>query len=32
MFKTYPAVGHNLHWEIPDQVATDIVAFLASTD
>lgn len=27
-FKGYPSVGHNLHWEIPRQVAEDIVAFL----
>jgi non-heme chloroperoxidase len=28
VFKAYPEVGHNLHWEIPRQVADDIVAFL----
>jgi hypothetical protein len=27
-FGAYPKVGHNLHWEIPRQVAEDIVAFL----
>ena len=27
-FKAYPAVGHNLHWEIPKQVAEDVEAFL----
>jgi pimeloyl-ACP methyl ester carboxylesterase len=28
VFKAYPQVGHNLHWEIPKQVAEDIEAFL----
>ena len=28
VFKSYPRVGHNLHWEIPQQVAEDIEAFL----
>jgi pimeloyl-ACP methyl ester carboxylesterase len=28
VFKAYPGVGHNLHWEIPRQVAEDIDAFL----
>ena len=28
VFKAYPQVGHNLHWEIPRQVAEDIEAFL----
>jgi pimeloyl-ACP methyl ester carboxylesterase len=28
VFKAYPEVGHNLHWEIPRQVAEDIEAFL----
>jgi pimeloyl-ACP methyl ester carboxylesterase len=28
VLKAYPRVGHNLHWEIPKQVAEDIDAFL----
>ena len=28
VFKAYPRVGHNLHWEIPKQVAADIEGFL----
>jgi non-heme chloroperoxidase len=28
MFKKYPRVGHNLHWEIPLQIGTDIRSFL----
>jgi pimeloyl-ACP methyl ester carboxylesterase len=27
-FRAYPKVGHNLHWEIPRQVAGDLEAFL----
>lgn len=27
-FKAYPKVGHNLHWEIPGEVAEDVRAFL----
>jgi pimeloyl-ACP methyl ester carboxylesterase len=28
VFKAYPGVGHNLHWEIPGAVADDMLAFL----
>ena len=31
IFKAYPEVGHNLHWEIPNQVAADIEAFFRPT-
>ena len=27
-FRTYPEVGHNAHWELPERVAADIDAFL----
>jgi len=27
-FKAYPGVGHNLHWEVPTQVAEDMDKFL----
>lgn len=27
-FRMYPAVGHNMHWEIPARVAADMRAFL----
>ena len=30
-FKSYPRVGHNLHWEIPQAVAADLAAFLSET-
>jgi non-heme chloroperoxidase len=30
-FRMYPAVGHNLHWEIPARVAADMRAFLGET-
>jgi len=29
-FEAYPSIGHNLHWERPQDVAADIVAFIAS--
>jgi non-heme chloroperoxidase len=29
--KAYPETGHALHWERPDQFATDLLAFLGST-
>ena len=28
-FKAYPRVGHNLHWEIPREVAADLSVFLS---
>jgi pimeloyl-ACP methyl ester carboxylesterase len=28
IFKAYPHVGHNLHWEIASRVAEDIEGFL----
>jgi pimeloyl-ACP methyl ester carboxylesterase len=31
VFKAYPEVGHNLHWERPKQVAEDVEAFLRPT-
>lgn len=27
-FRPYPKVGHNLHWEIPQQIGQEILAFL----
>lgn len=27
-FKSYPEVGHNIQWEIPNQIGEDIAAFL----
>jgi pimeloyl-ACP methyl ester carboxylesterase len=27
-FKAYPKVGHNPHWEIPERIAEDMLAFL----
>lgn len=27
-YKPYPGIGHNLHWEQPEQLVADIVAFL----
>jgi pimeloyl-ACP methyl ester carboxylesterase len=28
MFKAYPEVGHNPHWEIPARIAEDMRTFL----
>jgi pimeloyl-ACP methyl ester carboxylesterase len=28
LFKEYPRVGHDLHWETPTAVAADMLAFL----